>query len=215
MVAVKDQEEAVQVLWALCVALSPGKTSNQMLEDAGLPPHVLELPTSMDEPSTSTVAAMAHPTHYTTPQTLWFGTQIPEDQLEPEDMEEASDLEASTDDEGNAEEDAGLPDFSGLNPVHPNPMEIQTTSQNTGLKVPLQKLPQVSDLLDSRLPLSPLAMPIWPIFCLGKTSLYPCTKAKRVLGIKARTTNVLSMGVIIIPVIWDLFIAIFVRSTGG
>ena len=91
-----------------------------------------------------------------TPQTLWFGTQIPADQLEPEDMEEASDVESSTYDEGNAKEDPGLPDFSGLDPVCPNPMEIQTTSQKRGLKVPLKKLPPVSGLLNSRLLLSPL-----------------------------------------------------------
>ena len=71
-------------------------------------------------------------------------------------MKEASDFEASTDDEGNGEEDSGLPDFLGINPVHTNPMEIQTTSQNTELKVPLKRLPPVSGLLDSRLPFSPL-----------------------------------------------------------
>ena len=121
----------------------------------------------MDEPSTSTSVVTSHPMHHITPQTLLFRTDIPADQLEPEDMEEASNVEASTDD-GDTKEDSGLLDFSGPNPVCPNPEEIQTTSQNTGLKVPLKKLPPVSGLLDSRLPLSPWAGTIWPFFLSGK-----------------------------------------------
>ena len=116
-------------------------------------------------------------------------------------MEEASDLEASTDDEGNAKEDSGLPDFSGLNPVCPNPREIQTTSQNTGLMVPLKKLLPMSGLLDPGCHSPPWARPVWPSFCLGKTSLFPCAQTERVLGIKAQTVNVLLMGVITAPVI--------------
>ena len=163
----------------MSVALPPGKTGDQILEHASLPPYLLGLLVGVDEPNTSTSAAtcLPHTMHHS--PNLRFGNQIPTVQLEPEDMEEASDLENSTDDGGNAKEDLELPYFSGLNPVHPNPMEIWTTSENTELRMPLKMLPPVSGLLSSRLLFSSLDGPIWPFSVWKRYSFINVSKLEK------------------------------------
>ena len=69
-----------------------------------------------------------------TPETLWFGAEVPIEDLQAEDFEEASELEASSGEESESEEEE-LDPFANLDPTHKVPTEIQQHPHNIGMKV--------------------------------------------------------------------------------